>query len=205
MLRKCTFLLLPLMAAFATASATAADTAPPPESAGTVINSAASDPSKASYWVFRTPNDAVAINIYKITGPNAKTTANLMIYAPDLNGFERLANIQVDVNGTVQTIPNVLPVDLVEKTYTNGGKYYEMNYNHSGTIVKIGALRFREGSNGRGSADVQVRFDPTTLKSIRRINPCDEPLVDDMGEEEELEADPVRVPLKPNAVADVIE
>ncbi len=201
MFRKSVLRILPLFVLAAGLSAQAADTAKPaPGNSGTMINSAASSPTKAKYWVFRTDKDAVAIHIANKIGPKPKTVAYLMVYSPGVSGFQRLANIQVEVNGTVQNIPDMLEVDLVPKA---SGKHFEMMYTNNANTVKLGVLRYREGSNGRASSDLQVQLDSAVLKSVVRGNPCDEPLVDDMGEEEELEQDAVLIPLSVEAVVGI--
>ncbi len=193
MFRKCVFRVLPLFVLAFGLNAHAVDPAKPaPGGSGTMINSAASSPTKAKYWVFRTEKDAVAIHIANKIGPKPKTVAYLMVYSPGVSGFQRLANIQVEVNGTVQNIPDMLEVDLVPAA---NGKYFQIMYNEKGNTAKLGVLRYREGSNGRESSDLQVQLDSAVLRSVVRGNPCDEPLVDDMGEEEELEQDAVLIPL----------
>ena len=62
---------------------------------------------------------------------------------------------------------------------------YSMTYEGVSPVVDIGYLRFVAGNTGRASSDVIVRLNKTTVDGVT-TDPCNEPPIDDMGEEEDI-------------------
>ncbi len=183
--------------ALASATTFAADTTPPPpSSAGSIVNETPAEPGKIGAWVFRTGDDGLALNVQpipfspKIRGYLRQYTRTALGYTP--------TDIKLQVDPTAGAVPANLGstgIELsMEPKTSNGVEYFELTYLATGGVsVKVGAVRYVNGNSGRGGSDVVLRVN-TNLKSVTR-SPCDEPPLDDMGEEEILDQSASTLPL----------
>jgi len=187
------------MAGLGLASATtfgAGPTPPPPSGPGSIVNETPTEPGKIGAWVFRTGDDGLALNIQPIPF-SSKFKGYLRQYTKTALGYTP-TDIKLQVDATAGTAPANLgnlgiEVSMEPKT-SNGVEYFDLTYLATGgTVVKVGAVRFVDGSAGRTGADVVLRVN-ANFKSVTR-NPCDEPPVDDMGEEEILDQSASTLPL----------
>jgi hypothetical protein len=165
---------------------------------GTVFCTPNPATGKVNCWVIRNFSTASAISIFEdpvFSVPSAK----IRNYVKNPSGFSA-QNTTVTYT-TAATPPttvtqslDVISVRLEEVRDTLGRvTYYNMNYfpegfnpdgSPKGVKVLIGKLKFSRGSDGRSSSDISIRFGA----AVRPSNPCDEPPLDDLGEEEEVPA-----------------
>ena len=185
---------------------------------GSVFGSAPSDASKANCWVIRTPTEGMAICVFEDPVFLVRS-ATLRMYSRSPSGFTgKTATIKYketpsspETTLTPETVNLRLEEvrdDMERVTHYNMNFFpdgYNPNGSPKGVKVVIGKLKYNRGNNARVSSDVSVRLSP----SIRPANPCDEPPLDDIGEEEEVAISSANVPgmtfpLTPVAVTNTV-
>jgi hypothetical protein len=164
---------------------------------GSLINSSSSSTDKSMTWVSRSYTDASAMRIYQTF--DGLLVANIRTYnRSGANFVGKTTTITYDDPNVTPTVRVVAPVEVVKvelkevKETTAPYRllhynlmYYPLGFDSSeipqGNPVRIGKVRFNRGVNGRNSSDVSLKFGPPV-----KPNPCDEPPLDDIGEEEEV-------------------
>ena len=163
---------------------------------GSIVNENPSEPGKIGAWVFRTGDDGLALHVQPVAF-STKYKGSLRQYTKTNLGYTP-TDLKLQIDPTAGAAPENLgnqgiEVSVEPKT-SNGVPYFELTYTPmGGTPVKVGAMRFLSGSSGRSGADVVLRVN-ANLKSVSR-DPCDEPPLDDMGEEEILDQSAATLPL----------
>lgn len=169
----------------------------PASGGGSIVNETPGEPGKISAWVFRTGDDGLALNVQSIPF-STKYKGYLRQYSKTALGYTP-TDIKLQVDPTNGAAPENLgdegiEVSMEPKT-ANGVDYFDLTYMPaSGTPVKVGAVRFVSGNSGRAGTDVVLRVS-ANFKSVSRVDPCDGPPVDDMGEEEILDQSASTLPL----------
>jgi hypothetical protein len=170
---------------------------------GSVFGSQPTDASKANCWVFRSPTQGMAVCVF-VDPVFVVPSATLRFYSRSASGFtgKTTAVTYKETPTSPDTTLNLdtISVRLEEVRDTLGRvTHYNMNYfpqgyntdgSSKGVKVVIGKLKYNSGNNARVSSDVSVRLG----QSVRPSNPCDEPPLDDVGEEEEVAISSTNVP-----------
>ena len=179
----------------------------PPSGAGSVVNETPGEPGKISAWVFRTGDDGLALNVQPIPF-STKYKGYLRQYSKTALGYTP-TDIKLQVDPANGAAPENLGNEGIEVTMepktANGVAYFDLTYvPTNGAPVKVGAVRFASGNSGREGTDVVLRVS-TNFKSVSRVDPCDGPPVDDMGEEEILDQSASTLPLTAVATSTIEE
>jgi hypothetical protein len=167
-----------------------------PDSGSILSNAPANPASNINCWISRSSDRAVAVFVY---GEPAQLRANIRQYL--YNGESYSSTTTKIMNGTTQlTDQAVISVKLVTVASTKYPLLYKMVFtsNIGGTPADydIGYLNFVRGNKQRPSSKVSISFasskDPATGIKVTPSagNPCDEPIIDDIGEEEEIAKSP---------------
>jgi hypothetical protein len=170
---------------------------------GSVFGSQPSDASKANCWVFRSPTQGMAVCAFE-DPVFLVPSATLRLYSRSASGFTGKTTA-VKYKETPNSPETTLTLDTIsvrlEEVRDTLGRvthhnmnFYPQGYNTDGSPkgvkVDIGKLKYNRGNNARVSSDVSVRLG----QSVRPSNPCDEPPLDDIGEEEEVAISSTNVP-----------
>lgn len=158
---------------------------------GTILSLPTANLGRVNSWVSRSTGTAVAVTAYE--DQFRVLSANIRQYTLTTAGYtSQSTKIK---NGAVEYDLQVVPVRLEKVEDTLGRlRHYNMVYYPSGydpmgaplgAKVLVGWLKFYRGNNGRVSSDVIIRFHSNVVRT-NPVSPCDEPPVDDMGEEEEV-------------------
>lgn len=168
---------------------------------GSIYGTPCTSPDKANCWVIRTYNTATAVCVYEDPVFHVPM-ANLRNYTKNSTGFTS-QNTTVTLPAPANTTQSLDVVKVrLEEVRDSLGRvtFYNMNYypdgyntdgTPKGTKVAIGKMKFGKGSHGRGSSDVTIRLGSSVRPTA---NPCDEPPLDDLGEEEEIPVSSSKVP-----------
>jgi hypothetical protein len=208
MFKKATLFSTSALLGLTLASATAFGQTPA-SGAGSVVSETPSEPGKIGAWVFRTGDDGLALNVQPV--PFSTKYKGYLRQYKKVGDVYTPTDIKLQVDDTGGTPPANLgdqgiEVSIVPKETTGSLQipYYELTYLAPGGVtVKVGAMRFLNGNAGRSGTDVVLRVN-SKLKSLSR-NPCDEPPIDDMGEEEILDQSASTLPLTAVAATTIEE
>ena len=163
------------------ADATAIDVGP---DTGDITGSPAS-PGRVKCWVSRSSTGAVAISVFE---DGTTLSAKFRRYSKEEEEYSQIkTKIQTPPTtpgGTPTTIQELSTVPVRLVAVTGVTDTYTMIYDSLTPEVQlpVGFVKFVRGNNQRASSDVVVRF-----KNIEgAIDPCNQPPIDDIGEEEEV-------------------
>lgn len=170
---------------------------------GSVFGSPPSDASKANCWVFRSPTQGMAVCAFE-DPVFLVPSATLRLYTRNASGFtgktttvkykETPASPETTLNLDTISVRLEEVRDTLGRVTHHNMNYFPQGYNSDGSPkgvkVDIGKLKYNRGNNARVSSDVSVRLG----QSVRPSNPCDEPPLDDVGEEEEVAISSTNVP-----------
>lgn len=152
---------------------------------GTIVNTVATEPQKIGAWVARSESTAIAVRIYE--DGNTKK-AKIRRYKLEDGEF-----ISVMTKFKKSDESETGPVAVFETTLipnTRHANTYELMYTVEGAPVRIGYIRFYKGNQGRTASSAVIRLE----KVVGAMNPCDEPPIDDIGEEEVINANDSSAP-----------
>jgi hypothetical protein len=180
----------------------------PATDGGTIIGTPTTELGKANSWVIRSATQGIAICIYEdpvlfVQCANirfyARTPSSFVgkttpvTYKPDGSQTETTVNLET-IYVRLESVPDKLG-RFAHYSMNYFPEGYEPNGTPKGTKVQIGKIRFNGGANGRISSDVAVRLSTTVRPSTASsTSPCDEPPVDDIGEEEAVVVSATNVP-----------
>lgn len=153
----------------------------------TIENSPATNANQVNCWVSRSNNEAIAVSVY--TDSNLQLVGKLRRYTKGDEEFED-KDTEIKLTPTTTSTPlKVVPFKLERETSVKFQDVFKMMYTPAtGDPVRIGYLSFVRGNKSRLSTSVVIRMDHTTV--VGAINPCDEPPIDDIAEEEEIRRGP---------------
>ncbi len=161
---------------------------------GSISSNAAADPDNyINCWISRNADRAVAVHVYT---ENSQLKAKFRQYSWD---GESYASTPTTIKKGVDTLIStaVIPVTLVAEPSTKYTGLYKMvlSVTTGGTVTDhdIGYVNFVRGKKGRAASKVSLTL--TTKNGGTTVtpsagNPCDEPFIDDIGEEEEIAKSP---------------
>ena len=159
-------------------------TEPPGPDTGEVLSSPAS-PDRIKAWVSRSSSSAVAVSVYN---DGATLSAKFRRFSKEEEEYSsKKTKIQIPSTtptGPPTTIAEIATVPVRLVAIPGRDDTYKMVYDSLSPNVQVdvGFVRFGRGNNKRASSDVVVRF-----KNIEgAIDPCSQPPIDDIGEEEEM-------------------
>ena len=182
--------LSPLVAHAQFGNGSTANTAPDP---GTVTNTPANF-GRIKCWVSRSSDGAIAIYKHAAIavsvweeGPPGTLFAKFRRYGKTPETFSAM-DTKIIVN-TTTSVTSSLPILVRVLPIANRAGTYEMKYDHPSGSVTVGYLRFAPGAIGRSATDVVVRLKQGAVDGV--VDPCSEPPIDDMGEEEEMDLSPI--------------
>ena len=148
---------------------------------GTIVNTVATEPLKIGAWVARSESTAIAVRIYE-DGTIKK--AKIRRYELVDGEFSDVTTKFKKSDGSETAPVAVFETTLVLKAgYANT---YELMYPVEATPVRIGYIRFYKGNQGRTASSAAIRLEAAVV--VGATNPCDEPPIDDIGEEEFINA-----------------
>lgn len=154
---------------------------------GTIENSPASESSLLNSWVSRSNNEAIAISVYKDS--TQQLVGKLRRYSKGSEDYREM-NTQIQLPDS-STLPaqQVVPFKLDRLTSNKHPDVFSMMFTPpTGNPIRIGYLSFIRGNKSRDASSVVIRLDHNVV--VGTINPCDEPPIDDIGEEEEIYRSP---------------
>lgn len=156
---------------------------------GTVLNSSTENANTINAWVSRSKSSAIAIHIFEVTNPttNEKVLkANLRQYADGLEVYP-VTTTTITNNGVGLASNSIIPVKLVNAPSARTDEHYKLIYTAAdNTEYEIGTLTFVRGSVNRPSSKVNIKlYNKTGGVKVTPggINPCEEPPIEDIGEE----------------------
>jgi len=170
---------------------------------GTIFGSLPSATNKANCWLTRSATQGMAVCVYE-DPMFLVPTATVRFYSRISSGFTGKTTT-VTYKATPTSPDTAVTLDTIsvrlEEARDSLGRvtHYNMNYfpdgynpdgSPKGVKVEIGKLKYNRGNNARVSSDVSVRLGRT----VRPLIDCDEPPLDDIGEEEELTVSSANVP-----------
>jgi len=151
---------------------------------GDVLSSPAS-PDRIRAWVSRSSSGAVAVSVYN---DGSTLSAKFRRFSKEEEEYSsKKTKIQIPSTtptGPATTIAEIATVPVRLVAIPGRDDTYKMVYESltPNVQVDVGFVRFGRGNNKRASSDVVVRF-----KNIEgAIDPCSQPPIDDIGEEEEM-------------------
>jgi hypothetical protein len=152
-----------------------------------VENLPATNSSNLNCWVSRSNNEAIAISVYRDS--SLQLVGKLRRYSKDAEEFRAIETEIKLPDATTLPAQKVLLVKLDRVANTKHQDIFSMMFTPpSGVPIRIGYLSFIRGNKTRLSSSVVMRMDHTTV--VGSVNPCDEPPIDDIGEEEEIRRGP---------------
>lgn len=153
----------------------------------TIENSPATSANQVNCWVSRSNNEAIAVSVY--TDSNLQLVGKLRRYTKGDEEFED-KDTEIKLTSTTTSSPiKVVPFKLEREASVKFQDVYKMMYTPAtGNPIRIGYLSFVRGNKTRLSTSVVIRMDHTTV--VGAVNPCDEPPIDDIAEEEEVRRGP---------------
>lgn len=174
---------------------------------GSISSNPPADPENyINCWISRNAERAVAIHVYT---ENSQLKAKLRQYAWDGESYgSTTTTIKKGAETLISTA--VIPVSLVAEPSTKYTGLYKMvlSVTSGGTVTDydIGYVNFFRGKKGRAASKVSVTL--TTKNGGTTVtpsagNPCDEPFIDDIGEEEEIVKSPTIANAPTNFVAPI--
>ncbi len=152
---------------------------------GAIISSPPSSQNNVKCWVSRSGTGAVAVSIFE---DGTTLSAKFRRYSKEEEEYSSKKTkilfppVPPATSSTTSIELATVPVRLVEIAGQEGT--YDMIYDSAAPLASfsVGYVRYVRGNNQRASSDVVVRF-----KNIEgAIDPCNQPPIDDMGEEEEM-------------------
>jgi hypothetical protein len=153
----------------------------------TVENLPATNTSNLNCWVSRSSNEAIAISVYRDS--NLQLVGKLRRYSKEDEEFRAVETVIKLPDATTLPSQKVLPVKLERVVNTKHPDIFNIMFTPpSGVPIRIGYLSFIRGNKSRLSTSVVIRMDHTTV--VGPINPCEEPPIDDIAEEEEIRRGP---------------
>lgn len=151
---------------------------------GELVSSAAS-PGRVKCWVSRSTTGAVAISIYD---DGSTLSAKFRRFSKEDEEYSsKKTKIQIPPStptGQPTVVADIATVPVRLVAVPGRDDTYKMVYESlvPNAQVDVGFVRFGRGNNKRASSDVVIRF-----KNIEgAIDPCSQPPIDDIGEEEEM-------------------
>lgn len=156
---------------------------------GTIENLPASESSLLNCWVSRGISSAIAVSVYKDS--NSQLVGKLRRYNKGSEDF-RETNTQIQLpDSTTLPAQQVVPFKLDRLSSNKSPDVFSMMFTPpSGSPIRIGYLSFIRGNKSRDASSVVIRLDHTSIVGV--VNPCDEPPIDDVGEEEEIYRGPTQ-------------
>lgn len=156
---------------------------------GSITSGSSIGNNNINCWISRNSERAVAVHVYE---ENNQLKANFRQYLFDGESYgstkTKIMNGATELEDTA-----VIPVKLVAVNSSKYPNLFKMVYSKdvSGTITDydIGHLNFVRGNKQRASSKVSITLlDTATGVKVTPSagNPCDEPVIDDIGEEEEI-------------------
>jgi len=160
--------------------------APEGPDTGSIVGSPASSVYNVKCWISRSENGATAVSVFDDGGV---LRAKFRRYEKKEEDYRtRLTKFLPPIVPPATVSPMVTPVETVLVKLVAVAGYadtYDMIYEvpMSTLSFSVGQARYVRGNRSRGSSDVVVRF-----RNIEGVSadPCNEPPVDDMGEEEDM-------------------
>ncbi len=151
---------------------------------GELVSSAASA-GRVKCWVSRSTTGAVAISIYD---DGSTLSAKFRRFSKEEEEYSsKKTKIQIPPStptGPPTVVADIATVPVRLVAVPGRDDTYKMVYESlvPNAQVDVGFVRFGRGNNKRASSDVVIRF-----KNIEgAIDPCSQPPIDDIGEEEEM-------------------
>jgi hypothetical protein len=150
----------------------------------TIENTPPSAANQLNCWVSRSNNAAIAVSVY-MSGGGSQLVGKLRRYSKGDEEYEDTTTQIKLPDGTTTPALKVIMFNLEHEANPKYPDLYKMMYAPSvGSPIKVGYLNFVRGNKTRMSSKVSIRLDHTTVVGVN--NPCDEPPIDDIGEEEEI-------------------
>ncbi len=153
----------------------------------TIENLPAPTSNLVNCWVSRSNSEAIAVSVYKDS--TQQLVGKLRRYNKGFEDFrEKDTQIRLP-DSTILPAEKIVSFKLEKLTSDKFPDVYNMMYTPpTGSPIQIGYISFIRGNKTRLSSSAVIRLNDKVVVGV--TNPCDEPPIDDLGEEEAISRAP---------------